>query len=301
MLQVMETRTARVQGATLLQVAPRAADQLLEARLLVASGRIPVVAAMDDYEDEPIPAEWCAVRKQHGYHDSVGRWIPVDSMEIAAYGVDYPLAIARMLVAFERSGPTRPVPLIDDLVLDVGSIRLAGAKAPVPVWFARRLSDPSVWAKVEGLFERRPPAENRVVLTSTPGDRVPAPTNKRNPIVSVADVVEVPGKLAISPQILGARVFPGDVQRRFPIEHSDDCGIVWLRGEAIRFAGDKQRRLLQMLFDAYWSKSPVCRVAVVLEEAGFGSQVNSLRKAFGRRDDWRRFIKFDDGNCWIEP
>lgn len=301
LLQVMETRTARVQGATLRQVAPRAADQLLEARLLLANGRIPVVAAMDDHEDEPIPAEWCAVRKQHGYHDSVGRWIPVEPMEIAAYAVDYSLAIARMLVAFERFGQQCPAPLIDDLVLDVGSIKLAGAKAPVPVWFARRLSDPAVWAKVEGLFERRPPAENRVVLTSTRGDRIPPPTHKRNLIVSVADVVGVPGKLAISPQILGERVFPGEVQRRFPIDHSEDCGIVWLRGAAIPFGGDKQRRLLRLLFDAYWSKSPVCRVAVVLEEAGFGSQVNSLKKAFGRRDDWRRFIKFDDGNCWIEP
>ncbi|WP_136653141.1 hypothetical protein [Paracoccus aeridis] len=301
LLQAMETRVGKVQVATLKQVAPRAADKLLDARLLVATGRIPVVAAMDAYEDEPIPAEWCPERGQYGYRNSVGRWITVEAGEIAACVVDFPLAFAKMLVAFERAGPSRPSPLIDGFVWDVGTIRLTGAKSPVPVWFARRLADPAVWTRLDALLERRPPEEVRVILTSTPGDRIPITPNKRNVIVGVADVLGTPGKPAISPQSLSARVFPGQVQRRFPIDHSEECGLVWHRSETLTFGGDKQRRLLQILFAAYWSKSPVLRIAAVLEEAGYGSQVNTLKKAFGRRNDWQRFIRFDDGNCWIDP
>lgn len=301
LLQAMETRVGKVQVATLKQVAPQAADKLLDAGLLVAAGRIPVVAAMDAHEDEPIPAEWCPERGQYGYRNSVGRWITVEAGEIAACVVDFPLAFAKMLVAFERAGPSRPSPLIDGFVWDVGTIRLTGAKSPVPVWFARRLADPAVWTRLDALLERRPPEEVRVILTSTPGDRIPITPNKRNVIVGVADVLGAPGKLAISPQSLGARVFPGQVQRRFPIDHSEECGLVWHRGETLTFGGDKQRRLLQILFAAYWSKSPVLRIAAVLEEAGYGSQVNTLKKAFGRRNDWQRFIRFDDGNCWIDP
>lgn len=286
LLQAMETRVGKVQVATLKQVAPRAADKLLDARLLVATGRIPVVAAMDAYEDEPIPAEWCPERGQYGYRNSVGRWITVEAGEIAACVVDFHLAFAKMLVAFERAGPSRPSPLIDGFVWDVGTIRLTGAKSPVPVWFARRLADPAVWTRLDALLERRPPEEVRVILTSTTGDRIPITPNKRNVIVGVADVLGTPGKLAISPQSLGARVFPGQVQRRFPIDHSEECGLVWHRGETLTFGGDKQRRLLQILFAAYWSKSPVLRIAAVLEEAGYGSQVNTLKKAFGRRNDW---------------
>jgi hypothetical protein len=301
LLQAMETRAGKVQVATLKQVAPRAADKLLDARLLVATGRIPVVAAMDAYEDEPIPAEWCPERGQFGYRNSVGRWITVEAGEIAACVVDFPLAFAKMLLAFERAGPSRPSPLIDGFVWDVGTIRLTGASSPVPVWFARRLSDPAVWTRLDALLERRPPEEVRVILTSTPGDRIPITPKKRNVIVGVADVLGTSGKLAISPQSLGARVFPGQVQRRFPIDHSEECGLVWHRGETLTFGGDKQRQLLQILFAAYWSKSPVLRIAAVLEEAGYGGQVNTLKKAFGRRNDWQRFIRFDDGNCWIDP
>ena len=301
LLRAMEARSASVQGATLHQVAPRATEMLLEARLLVASGRVPVVAGLDDYEDEPIEATWSPELKSYGYHDSVGRWILVDEREIAAYRVDYGLAFARMLVAFERAGPPRPSQLIDGIVWDVGTIRLAGAKAPVPVWFARRLGDPAVWARIERLIERRPPEEVRVILTSTRGDRIPATSQRRNHFISVADVAKSPGTLAISPQVLGARVFPGQVQHRYPIDHSEDCGFVWLRGETLAFGGDKQRQLLQLLFAAYWARSPIRRIATVLEEAGYSGQVNTLKKAFGRRNDWCRFIKYDDGNCWIEP
>ena len=161
LLQAMETRAGKVQVATLRQVAARVADMLLEARLLVATGHIPVVATMDGYEDEPIPAEWCPERGQYGYRDSVGRWITVEAGEIAACTVDYPLAFARMLVAFERAGPSRPSPLIDGLVWDVGTIRLTGAKSPVPVWFARRLADPAVWTRLDALLERRSPEGQR--------------------------------------------------------------------------------------------------------------------------------------------
>lgn len=303
LLQVMETRAAKVQGATLRQVAPRAADKLFEARLLVASGRILVVTAMDNYEDEPIPAVWCADRKQHGYHDSVGRWIPVDAEDIAAWAVDYPLVFAKMLIAFDRAGPPRPTPLIDGFAWDVGTIRLAGAKNPVPVWFARGLRDPAVWAKIEGLFERRPPEEVRIILTSTKGDRIPITANKRNFVISVTDVVHAPGKLAISPQVLSARVFPGQVQRRRPIDHSEDCGIVWLYDKEYRFRGPKHRQILLTLFDAYWAGRRVLRTSEVLQGGDHvhrDTKVTTLGRAFSGRSDWRDFIREADGNCWID-
>lgn len=301
LLRAMEARSMSLQASALHQVSRSATDALNAAKLLVPNGHVPVVAGIDDYEDEPVEATWSAELKSYGYHDSTGRWVEVAHQDIAACRVDYGLALAKMLVAFERTGPSRPAPVIADLVWDAGTIKLAGAKAPVPVWFARRLGDPAVWAQFEALIGRKPPQEIRIILTSTPGGRIPETAQKRNFIVNVADVAGDPAKVAISPQVLGARVFPGQAQRRLPIDHSDDCGLVWLGDKTLTFGGDKQRLLLQILFAAYWSGAPVLRVAAVLEEAGYGGQVNSLKKAFGRREDWQAFIKFDDGNCWIEP
>ncbi len=301
LLRAMEARGASLQVSALQQVSRAATDALFKANLLVPSGHVPVVAGMDDYEDEPFEATWSAELKSFGYHDSIGRWIMVTDQDIAACRVDYGLALAKMLVAFERAGPSRPTTLIADLIWDVGTIKLAGAKAPVPVWFARRLSDPGIWAQLEALITRKPPHEIRIILTSTAGGRIPESSQKRNHFISVADVASDPNKLAISPQVLGARVFPGQAQRRFPIDHSDDYGIVWLRGETLTFGSDRQRQLLGLLFEAYWSGSPVCRTAAVLFEAGYGDSTNAFSKVFRGRDDWRSFIKYADGNCWIEP
>lgn len=301
LLRVMEARSTSLQASALHQVSRGATDALLKAKLLVPSGHVPVVAGMDDYEDEPMEASWSAELKSYGYLDSTGRWITVTDQDIAACRVDYGLAFAKMLVAFERAGPSSPTLLHAGLIWDVGTIKLAGAKAPVPVWFARRLGDPGAWAQFEALIGRKPPQEIRIILTSTPGGRIPETSQKRNHIISVADVAGDPAKLAISPQILGARVFPGQAQRRFPIDHSDDYGIVWLLGETLSFGSDKQRQLLGLLFEAYWSGSPVCRTAVVLFEAGYGDSTNSFSKVFSGREDWRSFIKYADGNCWIEP
>src|SRR6056297_2445631 len=149
LLRAMEARSPSIQASALHQVSRAATDTLLKAKLLLPNGHIPLVAGMDDYEDEPFEATWSAELKSFGYHDSTGRWITVTDQNIAACRVDYGLALAKMLVAFERAGPSRPTPLIADLIWDVGTIKLVGAKAPVPVWFARRLIDPRVWAQLE--------------------------------------------------------------------------------------------------------------------------------------------------------
>ncbi len=300
LLRVIETRAVKVQAATLRQVAPRATDELLGAKLLVASGNIPVVTAMDAFEDEPIPAEWCSERRQFGYHNSVGRWIPVDAGELAALAVDYQLIFARMLVNFDRTAPERPVPLIDGIAWDIGTLRLKGAKSPVPVWFARRLIDPAVWDSVAALLERRPPDQVRVILTSTPGHCIPITIPKPNVVISIADVASASGKLALSPQAVGKRVFPGQAQRRFPIDHSEDYGVVYVHDEEFKFRGLRHRDFLAILFEAYWSGRPARRTITALSDAGFSEKTNCLSKAFSGRTDWQTFIKYDEGNCWIE-
>lgn len=44
----------------------------------------------------------------------------------------------------------------------------------------------------------------------------------------------------------------------------------------LTFGGDKQRLLLQLLFAAYWSGSPVLRVAAVLEGKREAETVQAL-------------------------
>jgi hypothetical protein len=301
LLRVMDMHTARAQGAVLRLMGQRAADSLIDAGLLSEDGVIPMIVMMDNYEDDPVAAEWSPEHRAYGYRDNTGRWIEADVRDIAAYQVEFPRVIAGMLVQFDRAGSPPPKTLVEGHLLDLGVIKLAGSEKPVPVWFARCLGNPDVWQKVSGFMERRPPVGMRVILTSTRGERIPASLNRRDVIVAVSDVFAGPGSLAISPEMLNARVFPGQVRHREPIDHSENYGVVWLRGKPISFGGDRQREALRQLFTAFWNGTPRLRTAVVLEEAGYGAKVNSFPKAFGARGDWRLFIKYAEGDCWIEP
>jgi hypothetical protein len=314
LLQAMETRAGKVQVATLRQVAPRAADKLLEARLLVATGRIPVVAAMDAYEDEPIPAEWCPERGQYGYRDSVGRWITVEAAEIAACAVDYPLAFARMLVAFERAGPSRPSSLIDGFVWDVGTIRLTGTKSPVPVWFARRLSDPAVWTRLDALLERRPPEEVRVILTSTPERSHPGHDTQQaeRPRRAWPTCSAHPGQAGdlaaghlVRTRLSGAASSAGS--RSTTRRNAGSSGFTDKRIPDLPAETKQRQILLQILFAAYWSKSQTCPCASAVGArrrpcAIASTKVNDPRsRAFGRRKRLAATSSaFAEGNCWIE-
>jgi hypothetical protein len=300
LLRVMEMQTARAQGAVLRLMGQREADKLIDSRLVVEDGVIPIVVMMDDYEDEPVAAEWSPELRAYGYREKSGRWVVADPRDIAAFKVDFERTIASMLVQFDRGGSPQPKTLVEGYLLDLGAIRLAGADKPVPVWFARCLGTPEVWQKIAGYMERRPAVGPRLILTSTRGERISPSLKRRDVIVAVSDVFAGPGSLAISPEILDARVFPAQMQRRHPIDHSEDYGIVWLKEKQIAFRGDKKCEALRQLFTAYWSGSPRLRTAAVLEEAGYGAKVNTLPKAFGETGDWRLFIKYADGYCWIE-
>lgn len=301
LLRVMDMQEARAQGAVLRLMGQRAADTLIDSGLLAEDGFIPIVVMMDDYEDEPVSAEWSPEHQAYGYREKSGRWVEADHRDIAAYKVDFPRAVAGMLVKFDRAGSPPPKTLVEGHLLDLGMIRLAGAEKPVPVWFARCLGTPGVWQKVAAFMERRPSVGPRIILTSTRGERIPPSPNRRDVIVAVSDVLAGQGSLAISPEILSVRVFPGQVQRREPIDHSENCGVVWLRGERLEFGGDKQRAFLEILFDAYWAGKRVRRTSEVLSQAGFKEDTNSVAKAFSGKPAYKKFIRQSEGNIWIEP
>ena len=172
-----------------------------------------------------------------------------------------------MLVAFERAGPSRPTPLIDGSRL--GRWHHQACRTRRPLCRSGLRGGSAILRsgrRVEALFERRPPEEVRIILTSTPGDRIPVTTHKRNIVISVADVLGDPGKLAISPQVLGcagvSRVRCSAVSRSTIRRTAGSSGC---RSETLyRSRATSSGSSFGLLFDAYWSGSPVLRTSAVL-------------------------------------
>jgi hypothetical protein len=298
LLKILETRSGRVSGSVLRSNYTTASDALLKAGLLTRLGSTDVVPSMDDYEDEPTTVVWSPEHGSHGYFTSKGRWTPVAAEEINLYGVKMETFFAKTLVTFERVSSQTNAPLVRDRLWDLGTVKMEGRRKPVSVWFCRRLFDPGHRAALEEMMSKRPPADVRVVLTSTAAGLDVQVAGQV--IVGLKDVFATADDIAINPAIVSKRLLVLPASAHKPIRHSVDYGKIYIGEEAYSFPGVQHRAILKILVDAYNRNDPVCLTAKVLEEVGAGPKTTNLARAFSKNMHWSKFIKEEAGQCWIE-
>ena len=298
LLRILESSNARIAGAIMRASFGDAGRVLLGSDLLTKVGQSDVVPAMDDYEDEPTRVEWSPERESHGYYGSSGKWISVPAEDLNLYGVKMPAFLTQLLVRCERVTPPARDPLIADILWDLGTVKLEARGKPVSIWFARRLFDDRHRGEVEAMAAKRPPADARVIITTT--DDCKDIQTPGHLTVALRDVAEGTTGIVIDPAILAKRLnlVPSSVLK--PIRHSADYGTIHIGDQVYKFTGVQHRAILRILVDAYNDNDPVRLTADVLEQVGAGRRVSNLARAFSGNKDWRKFIKEEAGQCWIE-
>lgn len=298
LLKILETRSGKVSGSVLRSNYTTASDALLKAGLLTRVGSTDVVPSMDDYEDEPTTVVWSAEHVSHGYFTSRGQWSPVAAEEITLYGVKIETFFAKALLECEYISAPSYAPLITDLLWDLGLFKVEGRRKPVSIWFCRRIFDPAHRAEIEQMMKKRPPADTRIVLTSTGRDTDVGVTEQV--VVGIRDVLATQTDIAIDPAIMSKKlqVAPSSAQKR--LQHSLDYGKIYVEEDPYVFRGVVHRAILKILVEAYNRNEPDCLTAEVLEEAGARGSVTNLARAFSGNKHWSKFIKEKGGRCWIE-
>ncbi|WP_041785020.1 hypothetical protein [Rhodospirillum centenum] len=298
LLQILETPGASVTAAAIETLGPDLAAPLIGAGLLKPAGHEATAVSMSDHDDVPVNLTRSAENRGYGYFSPTAGWITVPTELRTRHRVDIPMFMAQLLASLDRRS-AGTVPLIPELLWEVGDVRLGRRPQRVPLWFARRLHDQAVWRQVKGVAQARPAPGLRVLLTSTAFRRVPDEGVAGHEIISVPDVIDHNAGVALHPEILAARVGGRDHRSDGPLAHTADFTVVTVHGKDYPFRGAKQRDLVRQLVDAFQRGAPRCLTAKVLEEANYNSSVNTIAKAFSGRDDWREFIAEDGGSCWI--
>ena len=298
LLKILETRSGKISGSVMRANFMTAFDTLLRAELLTTAGSADVVPSMDEYEDEPTTVAWSQERGSHGYFNSSGQWTPVTSEEITLYGVKMATFFVKVLVSAERVSSPPTAPLIQDVLWDLGMFKLPGYRKPVSIWFSRRIFDASRSEAVEQMMKKRPPADARIVLTST-GRGIDIDVIEQV-VVSIKDVLAAQSDIAVDPAIVSKRlqVAPSSAQKR--LKHSPDYGKIYIEEEPYTFRGVMHRAILKVLVEAYNRDEPDCLTADVLEQAGAKGKVTNLARAFSGNKHWSKFIREEAGHCWIE-
>lgn len=297
LLSVVETPEAVISGAVLADYFGSASNTLISSGLLKPNGHEAATASQVDHDDMPISLSPLDDGKGYGYFSPAGGWVAVPNERIVRLRVEFPALLSRMMVQTDLSSRSGPIALVPDLLWEMGDVRLPGRGKRVPVWVARRLSDPTVWNRFIEAVKTRPAPGLRIVLSMTPENRLPAQIHQGHSIIAVRDVANQAGGFIVDPDLLAARVATGSQRDDALITIAADGAVVIVRGKPYRFPGSKQQAVIRHLYEAMESGRPDCPTVELLEAAGYRNSVNILAKAFSGREDWREFIEEKDGRC----
>jgi hypothetical protein len=298
LFSIVEMPNAIVTGAVLADYYNAVAPTILGAGLLVPDGHEGATASLADHDDVPVTLTWSPGCRGYGYFSPAVGWVSIPNDRITRYRANLTSFIEHLLNKIDWPSRRGPIPLIPDVLWEIGDVRIEGRAKRVSLWLGRRFHDPTVWARVTELMRARPAPGLRVVLVSTPADKLPKEAVFGHLMVSVRDVLDRGAGLAVDPVLLAARIAGSHRRGDRPLAHSADYSVITVHRKDYAFTG-KQRGLVRQLVEAFEVGSPRCLTAKVLEEADYASSVNTLAKAFSKRTDWRDFIAEGGGTCWI--
>ena len=298
LLSVIETPDAVISGSVLDGYYGQISPVLKGAGVLQPKDHSRAAVSLVDHEDEPVNLIWSPEHRAYGYFSPTAGWVSVPVDQLATFRVNFSKLIGQLVERLDLSPQSNPVELVHDLLWEVGDARLPGRSKRTPVWIGRRLGDPAIWKRFIDAARMRPAPGLRIVLSFTPGNRLPTNVHLGHTVIAVRDVADHNG-LAIVPELLAARVAAGTQMNDDLITMAADGASVTVRGARYAFSGSKQRAIIRQLYDAWKAGNPELLTAEVLESAGYSTSVNTLAKAFSGRTDWRDFISEEHGRCWM--
>ncbi|MEG9883061.1 MAG: hypothetical protein V6Z86_00280 [Hyphomicrobiales bacterium] len=298
LLSVIETPDAVISGSVLDGYYGRVAPALKAAGILQPKDHSRAAVSLVDHEDEPVNLTWSPEHRAYGYFSPSAGWVNVPGDQLATYRVNFNTLLEQLLERLDLSPRTGPVELVPDLLWEVGDARLPGRSKRTSVWIGRRLCEPAIWKSFIDTARKRPALGLRIVLSFTPGNRLPTDVHLGHTLIAVRDVADHNGH-AVVPDLLAARVAAGSQLNDDLITMAADGASLTVRGTRHAFSGSKQRAIIRQLYDAWKSGHPELLTAEVLESAGYSTSVNTLAKAFSGRAEWRDFIREENGRCWL--
>jgi hypothetical protein len=296
---IAETPGAEIAGAVLMDHYGAVAPRLLDLGVLIPEGHETTTTSLADHDDVPVTVIWSAEHRAFGYFSATAGWVTVPADRLAMYRIAFDKLLRQLVAPLFASKHITLAPLLPNLLWEVGDVKVPGRSKRVPLWIGRGLGDPKVWSRFSETVHARPAPGLRIVLSLTPADRLPAQVLQGHSIVGVRDIVDHARGLVVDPDLLAARIASGSSSSGALITMAADGASVTVRGRRYAFTGSKQRAVIRQLYEAWQAGSPECLTAKILDDAGNSGSVNTLAKAFSRREDWRDFIREERGRCWM--
>lgn len=279
LLSLFEAKVLRFTAASLVGTHGACGQALIDAGFMVAADfegvGVDCIGDMREVAFDPI-------RREHGMQDPQRGWVRIERSELTLYAPDLK-RLAEGLLGKNVQVPHQGVRQLDAgaFVWEIGSAFFKRAKRS-SVWFSRRLGDRSAVDSLLDSNARRPSGSLRLVLTSTPFERLRKLAIPSATVVPIADVLSTHEPSTIDFDMLKVRFLQGTARAITSNLHlSDDGRVLTINGsETVEFRGDIQFAIIRRLVDAH-DRAERVNAARLLNDSGSG--VRLFSQAFKRQ------------------
>jgi hypothetical protein len=302
LLQVLEMPEPVLSGIAMHDHYATAAAPLIAGGLLKALGHEAVDVAAEQQSDTPVPLSWASHCTGLGYFSPQEGWVAAQDGRLVCYRADPVVILKAALVRILRPNRLGLVCWIDDHLWEVGDVRLGRLRHPISIWFARRLDVLAIWNGIKDAARSRPPARQRLILTSTAHRHLPAEALPGHSVVSLSDVITHGKGLLVDPDVLAGRLERLPERKQVgPISVLAEGREVRLYDQVFSFPrGVHTRAIIRLLFERYEQGERWVSSDEIISELELDPKTR-IRDLFKHKDKrksaWGRLLKERDGMC----
>lgn len=240
-------------GGAVAEMSPGPVGLLRARGLLVPNGHETVSASLADHDDAPVTLLRSEKAGGLAYFSPSGGLITVPAARLARHRVEIANTLAAIGADLALPSARTPRPLIEGLLWEMGDARLGKRAARVQIWFARRLWHAAVRAQVASALQARPYPRDVIMLCTSRAARLREVTLPGTILVPIRDVLAADDSLAVSGEILDARMRGVAVAvSRADVDLSPDGTQLRIGGgDPIFFRSDDQIAAIRKLVQAF--------------------------------------------------
>ena len=276
LLEVLDLEEPFLNGAV-AEMSPGPVGMVRACGLLVPHGHETVSASLADHDDAPVTLIRSEQAGRLAYFSPSGGLIAVPAARLTQHRVEITNTLAAIGADLALPSARTPRPLIEGLLWEIGDARLGKRPARIQTWFARRMWRAEVRAHVAAALQARPYPRDVIILCTSRAARLRGITLPGTILVPIRDVMAVEDSLAVSGEILDARmrgvavaISPADVALS-----PDGTQLRIGGGDPLFFSSDDQIAAIRKLVKAFSAGTGV--------PIGELTHHGSLQRLFGRK------------------
>jgi hypothetical protein len=234
---------------------------------------------------------------------SLSGLVEVSKDDLKTYDVNFSKIVEFLADEFDvsRSSRTKNNEHIESILYFVGDARLSNKKM-ISVYFARRLSDPEVFKKVDEFFLKQSTTKlKKLILTSSP-NIYPETTKTGASIVSISKLLEMANsKKLFNLDYIANVVFNKNNEDPKPYIHcTEDGSLLFIGEESWNVGGSKKRQIIKLMCDHYAADSKKkLKWDELLIEADIDESTTSRFRDMFKDSKIKELIANKDGYVWF--